>query len=353
MAITLLDLYNLAQVIDGEVKAEALESTLINIGNTVGDVLAQVATNEGEIAKVQQTVDSILSVVNTLQANLGNDVASLIEYIRACQQAGQPVTLPSPAPSGYGGGTGVTAADVWAYVEVGQGQPMGYWMVNAGSFATKLGPQILPRVYDTNIVGLIWDWANPAGADPPLTRPILPVSDIRSDDTIGTWANRNWGSGGDWIQTTSGAWRDDADFPTTYGAWQILLTDAEFAELKALNAGASTLNVAPVWPGLANVTLGAIQALADGLLIPGPLDGVIVKITSVPYPISFYPFGPIKSFVRAGAVAFVDDNGEAEFPAPLGPQDEVICPRTMVRAAHAYLRLPSGVVGTIQPWLKT
>jgi hypothetical protein len=140
--------------------------------------------------------------------------------------------------------------------------------------------------------------------------------------------------------------------PAHHGYWICKLNPAQWLALKESVVPAPAGAVAGVWPGLAHVALGTAQALSDGLLIPGPMHGVVVSITAVPTPISYYPFGPIRSYVRAGAVAFVDDNGQAEFPCPLGPQDEVICPRGMAQAAHAYLRLPSGVVGTITPWLR-
>jgi hypothetical protein len=51
-----------------------------------------------------------------------------------------------------------------------------------------------------------------------------------------------------------------------------------------------------------------------------------------------------------GAVAFVDDNGQAETVQPLGLDTNVVLPKGMVAADHAYIRLQSGVVGTVQPF---
>jgi hypothetical protein len=65
---------------------------------------------------------------------------------------------------------------------------------------------------------------------------------------------------------------------------------------------------------------------------------------------SFYPFGTIKSYVRAGAVVFSDDNGQAEFPQPFGPADQIILCRSMAVAASSTFRVTSGVVGTAQPF---
>jgi len=98
------------------------------------------------------------------------------------------------------------------------------------------------------------------------------------------------------------------------------------------------------------VTLGTPLALSDGLTVPGPLDGVLIEITSVPTPISYYPFGTLRSYVHAGGIAFVDDNGQAETTQSIGLAEGVVCPRFMVHADHAIIRLPSGVVGTVTPW---
>jgi hypothetical protein len=101
---------------------------------------------------------------------------------------------------------------------------------------------------------------------------------------------------------------------------------------------------------LAGVTLGTAVALTDGLVVAGPLAGIIVTITAVAPPMSFYPFGTIKSYVRAGAVIFTDDNGDSEFPQPLGPADQLMLCKSMAVADTATFRVTSGVVGTAQPF---
>jgi hypothetical protein len=110
-------------------------------------------------------------------------------------------------------------------------------------------------------------------------------------------------------------------------------------------------SVSPVWPGLSKVTLGTAVALSDGLSVVGPMDGVIISLSSVPYPQSYYAFGSFKSYTKVGAITFVDDNGQAEFAQSMGMDSGIIVPKTMGQAASVSVRLLSGVVGTIQPWV--
>jgi len=80
------------------------------------------------------------------------------------------------------------------------------------------------------------------------------------------------------------------------------------------------------------------------------MDGVIVAISSVTYPVGFYPFGAVKSYTKVGGIIFVDDNGDAELAQPLGLQNNVITPKAILKPSSAILRVTSGVVGTITPW---
>jgi len=129
------------------------------------------------------------------------------------------------------------------------------------------------------------------------------------------------------------------------------LTSAEFAQLVGgLFPAPVPVMAPPVWPGLANVSLGTQLAMADGLEIPGPLDGVLVDVTGHPAGAGKYGFGGFLSWRYLGAVLFFADNGTAEWPCQIGPEQQVVTPRTMQRAASAVLRLNGGFSGTITPW---
>ena len=107
----------------------------------------------------------------------------------------------------------------------------------------------------------------------------------------------------------------------------------------------------PVWPGGGFATLGEPVALDRTLTITAPMDGVIVNLTTLPPRLGSYDFGDVRSYVNAGRIAFVDDNGSAEWPLPFSFPQHVVSPRNMVRASAAYISTASGVVGTVTPWV--
>lgn len=293
-------------------------------------------------------VPTILARLDNLSAGIGATQA-LINF--AFNRLGTPpftVTLPSTPPPGYGGGA--SAHDVWTYTVVGDSRSTGDRQVTAGAFANLLGPFLAAPALDNPIFSLVYDFANGSAASPPTITPDCVFGAILAGDTVGSWLNRIDTQGNVWVLQADGFWTSGNNI-AGFGYWRCNIDPAWWAEIKAVFFPTTSAVVAPVWPGLANVTLGASLALSNGLTVPGPLEGVIVDITAVSPPISFYPFGAIRSYVRAGALVFVDDHGDAEFPAPFGPDHEVICPRQMERAAHAVVRLSSGVVGTITPWI--
>jgi hypothetical protein len=184
-----------------------------------------------------------------------------------------------------------------------------------------------------------------------FAQPFWDWSDIRVDDSLRSFVTRQnpgqtilepYNVGGP-VFTTAGTGAEEIN------TWQTVLDNASFLLLRD-RIFATSVGTAPIWPGLSGVTLGAPVALSDGLVVSGPLSGVLVAITSVPTPISYYPFGTIKSFVRAGALCFTTDNGQSEFPEPFGPDSQVILPKTMTQADSATVRLASGIVGTITPF---
>ena len=126
----------------------------------------------------------------------------------------------------------------------------------------------------------------------------------------------------------------------------ITISEQEFHNI-AVGRGAA----APVWPGLGNVTLGTPVALAADVTIPGPLDGLLIALTTPPSGLSNFTMGGQTWYYRAGQVAFVSDNGDTETWQYITWTNALYCPRTMARAASAILRGLSGIEGTVTPWL--
>ena len=107
---------------------------------------------------------------------------------------------------------------------------------------------------------------------------------------------------------------------------------------------------APVWPGLAAVTLGTSVALTPLLTLTTPMDGVIVHVTSAPAGQSTYDYDGLTEYRYIGSLAFLNDDGEAEAYQQLGFADAIYSVRTFHRAAAVKLRTYDGIVGTVTPW---
>lgn len=112
----------------------------------------------------------------------------------------------------------------------------------------------------------------------------------------------------------------------------------------------SSWRTAPVWPGLANATVGAAVALSDGLEILGPLDGLLIAITGAPTRAGRFAFGDTNSWRYCGAVVFRSDRGDYEWNHPIGLDSQVVTPKCMVSAAAARFRLEGGFSGTVRPF---
>lgn len=311
---------------------------------TLNAVLLAEQNNNGLIVQLGAADQIILTALANIDARLTAQIGSP-------QQSNKPVTLPVVPPAGYGGLSSSQTGDaVWLYAT---GFPSG----NALGALAEIRYSLVQR--DVANAGMAiagqeeWWMTGPFydsrfAPNPTFeTFPLDFTTILSTDATADAWLRR--------VQPALG-WRiPDPGFPLLDGVDNFTyflprLTQDRFDAIKASRFPTTSLG-APVWPGLANVTLGAALALVDGLLIPGPLDGVVIAITAVPSPISYYPFGPLRSYVHVGGIAFVDDDGEAETVQPIGLNANVVCPKSMAQADHAYIRLQSGVIGTVRPWL--
>jgi hypothetical protein len=195
-------------------------------------------------------------------------------------------------------------------------------------------------------------WFSTSGADTDRDYPVFPIANILSTDTLDVFLERESGFNG-WIACGDGTWQVGQDVVGNDFIIHSKITDAEFLVLRDGPAAAGASVAAPVWPGLANVTLGSPVALAAGLTITEPMDGVIVELTSVPSVRGFYVFDDLNSFLNVGSLAFISDNGDAEPPQNLGFALAMYCPRSMKQAAAVKLRVGTGVAGTCTPWTVT
>lgn len=112
----------------------------------------------------------------------------------------------------------------------------------------------------------------------------------------------------------------------------------------------ASILVAPVDPGEARKTYGETLALSNGLVIPGPLDGVKIAITAHPSGSGRWAFGEVSSWNNVGAIIFQADGGDYERAITIGLDSQTVVPVAMVRAASATLRIHGAWEGTITPW---
>jgi len=321
----------------------ALETIAANAANTVNN--PTYGNNAIHLEHVE-----VISLLATLQSSINS--------IRASQSGDDTVILPTTPPAGYGGGT-LTASEVWdaTYQTTGvtfadllaRAGTHAWWLAFNGSIPLAGAPhfryELDPRIM--NGTG-----NPPIGA---IRAPQPDYSDIRVGDTVLSWLQRTdtywedlW-----YLDGFTGACVVDYNYadPSEGGRILCTLRDPDLA-LLAGGSGASML-MAPVWPGLAAVTLGNPVALDTGLTITEPMDGVLVAITSVPGKHSGYTYDDIKSYVHIGALAFFSDNADMESYQPLSFTAQVYRTRTMARAAGVKVMTPPDVVGLITPWVVT
>jgi hypothetical protein len=225
-------------------------------------------------------------------------------------------------------------------------------MVSAGLFAgNQAYANTLKPLPSSPYIAITGTWDADQAAP---YRPHFPAPDVRNiltADTLLGWLNR---------EDTLHTWTfDDSGFAGTdlqdeLSSWRFicLLSPQAFALLKG-GVPVALTNAAPVWPGLSAVTLGTPVDLADTVTVEGPMDGVIVSLTSVPTTRGHYVYGDLTAWLNIGALTFVDDNGQAEVHQPLNFTGQVYCPKSMVHAGSCKLRVGAGVVGTVTPWSVT
>lgn len=290
-------------------------------------------------------------------ANLPTDITGLQTSIEALsakvdqlQKSGQPVTLPAQPPDGWGP---AFSGAVWEQPLDPNARTAGDLMLLAsregvlnrdysGSFS--VGSGLFRAVFNALLEQV--DFFDPDDQFP------VDWSTAAAGDTVADVLNQYSGDQANWVMQTPqlALWQGGDAFPDAVVELWCSFTQADLDTLIAAKVAAKGGGRAPVWPGLANVTLGDILDLTDGMTVDGPLDGVIVRITTVDPARTWFSFGDTKSYRNIGAIIFIDDDGEAEFPIGLGLDQGVYCPQTMTRASSLKVRLAGVWEGTIQPW---
>jgi hypothetical protein len=341
--VMLADVLGILNVLQALMKQVAQEHIAFQIESTV------VATS----LNVGSPTFGLSALHTQLAAAAAQDVidhAALVALIAGAQQAINPVILPTIPPTGYGGGTGASAADVWAYTLPGSGIAAADQQDNAGYFAIAMGivRALLPLQSEPMFAtgGTWWSGNAPSGYG---SQPIFPIANILATDTLLVFLDRESYYSG-WALNPGGtAWIYDNDPADDY-KYVTAITALGFLTLRESLFPTAVGVGAPLWPGLADVTLGTPVALTAALDVAVVMHGAIITLTAVPPGKPTYTLGTAIATAHIGQITFVNDNGDLEYPQNLSFASEVYVPLTMVKASGAKLRCVPGVTGTITPW---
>ena len=217
------------------------------------------------------------------------------------------------------------------------------------SLATLLAS--LAGIRTTHVYSLqdVKDWVDGISVGSTDLTPVL--NKLTSIQPSGTYTLTSIAGQASGLATSVGGIDTALDALTSSGDISLATLKVLLEAIKALAESiVAALSNPPVWTDLDHETVGDSIALSDGLDVSGPLDGVLISITAHPAGAGVFGFGDMRSWGHAGAVAFRSDRGDYEWPISLGPQNQVITPRSMRVAAGARIRLGSGYQGTVRPF---
>jgi hypothetical protein len=316
-----------------------IESTVVATSLNVANPIYGLAALQSQMASFETDVDGRLTTISSEIAALQQQVSS----------------LPVP-PSTSDIATGVWSTNIadvpGSYLQVAGPMLYQWFRATAYEWSSTLRTCAFAPIIGVRAYNGFNGWSAFPSPD------VADWSTIQPTDTLLSWLNREsqfspWSYLNIYGDANPNAYCHFVDGPNNYEL-VTLINETQFSQLKAvLFPPSATADIPPVWPGIANVTLGASQQLAMGVTVPGPLDGVIVAITSVPTWKGFFTFDNVRSYRNVGAVTFVTDNGDEELPQTLGFETAVYTPKAMVRASAAKLRTETGVQGTVTPWLRS
>lgn len=111
--------------------------------------------------------------------------------------------------------------------------------------------------------------------------------------------------------------------------------------------------VPPIWQGTANETLGEPVALVDQLVVDGPMDGVLIDVTTPPQRLGQYHVGGEILDYGVGRITFGQEDGYLEMWQYLSFRKAIYTPRTMTQATTAHLQVLGGAGGTVTTFIRS
>ena len=294
---------------------------------------------------------ALLAAIADLKAQEIADTASLTLQIINLTDGTTPVSLPVTPPSGYQApSSSDNASDVWNYSLFPLYAGAKSYLKAAGDLGGYRKFELYQNADLTYFIPMFVpaEWSAGVSADYPSFDPtdILSAEDIltclarQNPAAVVTWG---FADGGPALLTFA-AFSDVYQWWTTFDA-------AGFAFIKSQVFPSATFPAAPVWPGIALVTLGSPTAISSSFAVSGPMDGVIVNISAISTNKPALGYGPVTAYKFIGALAFVSDNGDVETFQPLSFQDAVYSPKFLKSADSVVFHVDPSVAGTITPWV--
>jgi hypothetical protein len=333
----------IASIISGQTAKAAQENVPFSIDTNVSII-------EGAVTDATFGLAAIKTAIDTLTSNQATEFADIMAAIAGLPQTGDPVTLPTTAPTGWTSGI---ADAVWVWAVPVRLQPAYQYLTNAADAASARGS--MQSVERTNAADALWTvngtWNFDSTSDPnPNSTYTLDVTTIlASDATSADWLHRVYGAI-PWDLTNQDGTLAVADLGSGNWNWVVDLPIERWLQLKTNLGLASTGATAPIWPGLSGVTLGSPVSLVDGLVITGPLQGVIVSITAAAPGKQKFLYGTVAAYQHIGALSFEDDNSDQESFQALEFENQFYLPKSMLVASSVRFKANPGTTGTVTPF---
>lgn len=300
-----------------------------------------------DIYSFTQPALDLSSNLNYLMRELDNilaiDIGQVLDAISGVQGAGghtieEIYLLPN-----------IDADTIWQWrPQVGDEQ-MYTLLQDAGRFSSRYADLGAIAVQNAPGFLLTGPWAASDANELPTDYPAVDWSGIAADDTIESYLDtadpaHNWTT-----DTNTGMVAAESTHANSVGwYWVCRFTPAEFEKLKAATPAETT--GAPVWPGIAGVTLGTPVAITGVHDIITPMDGVIITITTPPTRLGQRLLGTEPYDYGIGELAFDDGDGNVEMWQYMGFRTMILTPKSMATAGGCHLRLLGGAEGTLTPW---
>jgi hypothetical protein len=331
-------------LIQGQTSKAAQENVPFSIDTNVS--ISKAILTDGTFGN-----SALLAAIVAVQSQQLADTATLTTLITNLTDGTTPVSLPPTAPSGYGGLSSSDTADaVWGNTSFFAGFAAYNYLLIAGDAGAYLA-----NWYENDNIGRYFQ---PVFLHIHYTfvvtddLPVFDPTDILSTEDLKTCLIRqNPTFTVDWTYAPQGTCYLVGSFGADQEDWVTTIDGTYFNLIKAQLFPTTSINAPPVWPGLAGVTLGSPTALSSSLTVSGPMDGVLIDITSVSTNKPALAYGGETAYKFIGALAFVSDNGDVEQFQSLGFQTAIYCPLFLKSADAVVLRVDPSVAGTITPWV--